>query len=273
MNNMRVQNAAVRSFVAFLFVAVLTISSANAAVIVGIYLNPPSTAGVGASSTRSGANTFQIYAADDNAGTFGIATYSLTLGPAVTASSNRSPVTTIQDNNGDAQSAGFNLLRSSSNVNPMTGAENLPGQTPFLIKGFGQTAGSFAAVAAAAPQPASVVGPTTSSSWGGPYVGGTLGDWNGANGVKKWLFLGEGTYNPALLGANLTTALVGIVPSATFTVYGSPNDISQVATTTQLAFDFPPPQPPEPATITIAALSLFGLLGLARYRRSFPNFM
>jgi len=198
--------------------ALLLATSANAATIIGVYLDPPSTAGAGATSTRTGAGTFHLYGADDNAGSFGIATYSISLGPAVTASSNRSPVSTISDSNGDNQSAGYSMLRSSTNANPMTGAENLPGQTPFLIKGLGQTAGSFANVAAAAPQPAAVVGPTTSGSWGGPYAGGSLVDLIGSTGVKKWVFLGEGAYNPALLGPNLTTALAAMVPSATTTV-------------------------------------------------------
>jgi hypothetical protein len=257
-------------FLSCLLVGTLAARHADAATILAIGLNPPSTAGAGATSTRSGPGTFHIYAADDNAGSQGIGTYSISLGPAVTASNNRSPVTTIQDSNGDSQSAGFNLLRSSSGVNPMTGAENLPGQTPFLIKGFGQTAGSFTAVAAAAPQPASVVGPTTSGNWGGPYVGGLLADWAGSTGPKKWVLLGEGLYNPALLGPTLETARAAMVPSATTTVYSSSTagDFSQVAATTLVSVGY---FTPEPATITMAALSLFGLLGLARHRRSFPN--
>src|SRR4029079_1563845 len=98
--------------------ALLMATGANAATILGIYLSPPTTAGAGSTSTRSGAGTFHLYGADDNAGSQGIATYSITLGRAVTASSNRAPVSNIQDSNGDTQTAGFNLLRSGSNVNP-----------------------------------------------------------------------------------------------------------------------------------------------------------
>jgi len=242
--------------------ALLMATGANAATILGIYLDPPTTAGAGSTSTRSGAGSFHLYGADDTAGSQGIATYSITLGPAVTASNNRAPVTTIQDSNGDSQSAGFNLLRSSSNVNPMTGAENLPGQTPFLIKGFGQTTGNFTNIAAGAPQPASVVGPTTSGSWGGPYVGGALVDLAGSTGQKKWVLLGEGTYNPALLGPNLTTALAAMVPSATTTVYssGTAGDFSQSAATTTIIFV------PEPATISLLGLAMVGCFGMIRRR-------
>ena len=129
---------------------------------------------------------FHLYAIDsDNQG---IANYSITLGSAVLLSNNRSPVSAIQDMNGDSQTAGFSLLRSGSNVNPIVASQNLAGQTPYLIKGFGVSAGSFAAISAADPG-SSVTGPTTSAAWGSGYEGGTLG--NGPGG-KSWVFMAEG---------------------------------------------------------------------------------
>jgi hypothetical protein len=106
-------NDTFRNVLFFVFAACLT-NAAGASVIVGLLLNPTSTAGSGANSTKSGAGTFHIYAVDDNVGTFGISSYSLTMGPMVTSSNNRSPVTTIQDGGGDDWSAGFNLLRTAN---------------------------------------------------------------------------------------------------------------------------------------------------------------
>jgi hypothetical protein len=248
---------------------------ANAATILAVLVDPPSVAGGGATSTRSGAGTFQIFAVDDNAGTGGIATYQITMGPAVTASNNRSPVTTIMDANGDNQSAGFNLLRSGSNAAAMAGAQNLPGQTTFFVKGMGQTVGSFIKVAATQPG-STVVGPTTSGSWGGPYasLASTLPpqgpvDYVGANGAKKWLFLGEGLYNPALLvGGTPDQRLLGIASAAAITVYTSPapNDFTQIASTTNTVISVLDPPPwPEPSTLTLLGLGLAG--GFSSLRR------
>jgi hypothetical protein len=127
----------------------------------------------------------------------------------------------------------------------------------------GQTAGSFGATCQALGCP--VIGPTTSGSWGGPYVGGTLVDWNSGNGAKKWVLLGEGSYNPALLGPTLQSAMAAMVPSATMTVYSDGFYYVQMVFNTIIVFV------PEPATFAMAALSLFGLLGMARCRRSFPS--
>ena len=212
MNPMRIC-CTFRSLLAILAIAFLTTSRADAATIVGILVNPLSTAGGGATSTRSGVGTYHIYAADDNVGTFGISSYDLTMGPLVTTSGHRSPVTTIQDSNGDTWSAGFNLLRTASNAPSMQASQSLPGMTPYLIKGIGQTAGDFGICHAAF----CVVGPSTSPSWGGPYNNG-LADWNSGNGPKKWVLIGEGIWNPSL---PFTGSPLQFVSAASFTVYGN----------------------------------------------------
>jgi hypothetical protein len=133
-------------------------TSANASVIVGLVIDPASTAGGGATSTRSGPGSWQVYALDDSNADFGISSYNITM-TGTTAINHRSPVTTINDGNGDPQTAGFNLLRTATNGNPIQASQGLPGSTPFLIPGFGQTANSFANIAANATPPGTVVGP------------------------------------------------------------------------------------------------------------------
>src|SRR3954469_5544560 len=94
-------------FVSFLLAAVLGGSISQATVYLGLSLNPKSTAGGGATSTRSGNGSWQLYALDDNDSDFGISSYSITMS-GTTAINHRSPVTTIADINGDPQTAGFN---------------------------------------------------------------------------------------------------------------------------------------------------------------------
>src|SRR3954447_7197350 len=107
-------------FVSFLLAAVLGGSTSHASVILGLLLNPGSTAGGGATSTRSGNGSWQLYALDDSNTDFGISSYNITMS-GTTAINHRSPVTTIDDVNGDPQTAGFNLLRTGTNVNPIQG--------------------------------------------------------------------------------------------------------------------------------------------------------
>ena len=191
-----------------LFTTALSAASADAAVILSLVISPPSTAGGGATSTRSGANAFQIYAID-TAG-LGISSYNLTMGPVVTASNNRAPVTTIQDANSDFWPAGFSLFRTASNAPQMQASQSLPGSSPYLILGMGQTTGNFTDVAAAGPnQPASVGGPATSGTWGGPYNNGLT------SYSKKWLFIGEGLWDTAVP----ITSPTQFVSASTFTVY------------------------------------------------------
>src|SRR5262245_49108320 len=178
----------------FAGLAVLTMTGAASAALIGVQVDPPNTAGGGANSTRSSVGSFHVYAMDDNSATNGISSYSITFSPSVSASNNRSPVTSIQDGNTDVWTAGFNLLRTASNANPMTGSQNLPGQTPYLITGIGKTSGDFPTLSTTTGvQPGTVVGPTTSGSWGGAYNNGVNSAFLGPHG-EHWTLLGEGLY-------------------------------------------------------------------------------
>ncbi len=219
MTSYSVRSSAVRISLVLFTTAILT-TSAGAAVILDLVISPATTAGGGASSTRSGANAFQIYAID-TAG-FGISGYTLTMGPVVTASNNRSPVGAIQDANSDIWPAGFTTLRTASNAPQMAAYQSFLGvPTPYLIQGMGQTVGSFTDVAAAGPnQPASVVG-ASSGTWGGPYNNGLT------SGTKKWLFIGEGIWDTSVP----ITSPTQFISDATFNVYAD-QDFNSVAAET-----------------------------------------
>ena len=198
------------SLASLFLVGILSAPSTQAGVIVSLLQNPTTTAGGGATSTRSGNGTWQLYAIDDSNSDFGISSYNITLAGA-TAINHRAPVTTINDQNGDPQTAGFNLLRTGTNANPIQASQNLPGQTPFLITGFGQTASNFATKAQAIDPASAVVGPTTSGSWGN--YNSPLLSASSING-NKWVFLAEG------LGSSVR------VSSATFTVFSNASGAS-----------------------------------------------
>ena len=122
------------------FTGILTValaSTANASVIFMPVFDPVTTAG-GGTSTAPVPGTWQLFAVDDSDADFGISGYNITYGPAVTAINHRTPNGIATDGNGDDQSAGFSLLRSGTNINPMVASQGLPGTTPFLITGLGQ---------------------------------------------------------------------------------------------------------------------------------------
>ena len=106
-----------------------------------------------------------MYAVDNTDADFGISGYNVAYTAKVTAINHRTPNGNATDGNGDGQSVGFSGLRSGTNVNPMVASQSLPGTTPFLIKGFGQDAGTLAAKVAAI-DPAATVTPTSSANWG-----------------------------------------------------------------------------------------------------------
>src|SRR5215203_5547192 len=110
--------------------------AADAAIVVGLVVDPTTTAGAlpDVSSIYSGAGTWHLFAVDDNAGDFGISTYSVKLAGATTVR-NTSPLAfQIQGSDESIQQAGFNFLRSS-NVSSsdawIHAAQSLPDQSPF----------------------------------------------------------------------------------------------------------------------------------------------
>jgi hypothetical protein len=219
----------------FLLAAVLVGSTSQASVIVGLILNPGSTAGGGATSTRSGNGSWQMYAIESTDSTdFGISSYNITMS-GTTAINHRSPNTTVLDNNGDVWAAGFSLLRSGTNVNPIVASQALPGTTPFLITGFGQTASDFVTKSTAIDASAVVIGPTTSGAWGNynspvlsnPTLLASYGNPAAVAAVtagKKWVFLAEG----------LGPAGVTQITSAVFTVFSNASGASSATTTSIL---------------------------------------
>jgi hypothetical protein len=242
--------------------ALIMASSANAGVIVGLLLNPASTAGGGATSTRLGNGSWQLYALDDSSTDFGISSYNIAMS-GTTALNHRSPVSTIDDVNGDPQSAGFNLLRTGTNVNPIQGSQGLPGTTPFLITGFGQTASDFITKSTAIDPSAVTVGPTTSGVWGNynsPVLSSpTLLTGQGFPAAaalvaagKKWVFIAEG-----LGPVNVTD-----VASAVITVYSTSGGQSAAATTSIIHLV----DSPEPGTLTLVGLAVAGGIGFIRRR-------
>jgi hypothetical protein len=228
-------------------------SSAQAGIILGLYQDPPTTAGV-ATSTRSGPGTWQLYAIEDAASSdLGIASYNVTMN-GTTALNHRSPNGTAIDVNGDTQNWGFSLLRSGTNINPMVASEPLAGTTPFVITGFGRSASSANSQIVAADPSASAISATSGATWGNYTTEATSQPMTSTETTTghKWVFLAEGLGTPNI---PLITGAFTVLSNAT----GSQIAGTQSGLTIPLAV-------PEPATMSLIGLALVGGMGLVRRR-------
>jgi hypothetical protein len=137
------------SFVALCVVLTVAANQAAAATVALQLVYNPTAVGC-AGCTLSGPGTYQLFANAAGADNNGIASYSISV-QNVSSLLHRAPrVTSSTDENGDGGPAGFSLFRSANNAVAlgtgfMVGAsQDTVAPTPYLIDGFGQTAGSFA---------------------------------------------------------------------------------------------------------------------------------
>src|SRR5215212_6032373 len=109
-------------FVIFASLLLAATSAARGQMYLFLAIDPPTTAGAGipvsggftVTSFRSGAGSFHLYASDDVAGSYGIATYNIKLIGTFTALNNRSSDSDWFDLDGFSYSEGFSDLRTSS---------------------------------------------------------------------------------------------------------------------------------------------------------------
>jgi hypothetical protein len=205
-------------------------STSQAGVILGLLNGPPTTAGV-ALSTRSGPNTWHLYAIEDAASSdLGIGSYNIVI-PGATAINHRSPNGTAVDGNGDVQNWGFTLLRSGTNVNPIVASLPLMGTTPFVITGFGREASNATAKITAIDPNATSITANSGANWGSyaganpPYPFSALKNFEQSVG-HKWMFIAEGA-------GNIKPSEI----SGTFTVLSNPQG-AQLAGTFNLLLNF-----------------------------------
>jgi hypothetical protein len=230
-------------------VLILT-SGANAGVIFGLLLNPVTTAGPNSGSNRSGANTWHVYAWDDDPVTptnQGISSYQFQLS-GTGAINHRSPNATFEDSNANPAGSGFSLARqttpsiAAAEPTPPPGgdaavAAAIANGDYFPILGFGQTAGSFSTRYPSAAPP-------SNTAWGNYLPVGAV------NGHAP-VFIAEGTGNPQYVAGSLVVTLFNSSTSYTSAFAVNPQFVVI----------------PEPASVALVGLVAIGGVSFIRRRR------
>jgi hypothetical protein len=248
------------------------------AVYLWLVVDPATTAGAGVptiashgsqlavNSSRSGAGSWHLFALDDADNSAGIRSFSIKLIGTVSSILNRSPTTSWNDIDDVSSNAGFNDLRTTT---PTIGAGQGP-TNPVQIPGFGQTASNFGAQLPAATSFAV----TTSGRWG-TYAaadGFTSGLVTATGHFRNAVFLAEGLYTGAAPRIDTTTPIgAGGTAVNVWNAAGFPNSGSTTVTAltgTNTVKDFDPWQDPEPASLILVGLAVFGFGGLVGRRRS-----
>lgn len=238
-----------------------------------LHINPPTTAGFGVpaangmtvTSSKFGAGTFQLYAVDDVAGSFGIRSYSIKLNGTITTFLNRSPNAIWTDIDEELFPEGFNAFRTTVAATGTVSAAQGP-TNPMFIGGFGISASNFVA----ANPSANTTTQSSSGRWGvysaSYYPFSTSGYVSASGHFRNALLLAEGNYTGAPPTVNLTTPPGEGGTSVTYFTQNPSQGIA-VATATSYSSDVPfAIDDPEPATVTLVGLAFFGLIGLVRKR-------
>jgi PEP-CTERM motif len=220
-------------------------SSLNAATVTLKLVKDPAAAGCNG-CTLSGAGTYDVLLSDSTGDNLGIASYGISV-QGVSSMLHKSPRASLVDDSGasgDSGPAGFSNLRSPNNQAPLgTGfyfgaTQDTTTPTPFIIHGYGQTAGSFAA---SVPPTASVAG-TIQPTWGadvliaeGSYLAGStpsldilntdvfVNVFNAAGGVEKALLQLPGVGDaPVVNPLSITNTVLNATVSGTPTATNSP---------------------------------------------------